>query len=256
MFTFNLKKEGGLDRVGEYQNQNTMSTSNPTGNQYGALRLVYDHFNQELFEGQLADCMLTFTRKRNTHGFLAPYRWSTHDAQEFAIHEISLSVYTIGRPLIEVFSTLVHEMAHLWQFDFGSPSRGGYHNKEWANKMEEIGLMPSANGRPGGNRTGQNMTHYIIPDGPYVQAFNAMPPEYLIPFTSIEAFLTNQQEQEDEQPQGELQKGSTGGGAVPRTSTTSSRKKTKYLCSCNYSVYGKPGLMMTCNVCSELLQEQ
>jgi hypothetical protein len=252
LFGFNLIQGEDLDRVEEYQNQNTMSTSNPTGNQYGALRLVYDHFNQELFEGQLADCMLTFTRKRNTHGFLAPYRWSTHDSQEFAIHEISLSVYTIGRPLIEVLSTLVHEMAHLWQFDFGTPSRGGYHNKEWANKMEELGLMPSANGKPSGKRTGQNMTHYIIPDGAYVQAFKAMPPEYLIPFTSIESFLTNKQEQEPNEPQGMGERGAPSGGAR----SSSSRKKTKYLCSCNYSVYGKPGLTMTCNVCSEQLQEQ
>lgn len=37
--------------------------------------------------------------------------------------------------------TIVHEMVHLWQYEFGKPSHRTYHNKE-ADKMA-IGLMPS-----------------------------------------------------------------------------------------------------------------
>jgi hypothetical protein len=37
----------------------------------------------------------------------------------------------------------VHEMAHVWQHAHGKPSRNGYHNKEWAAKMDERGLIPS-----------------------------------------------------------------------------------------------------------------
>lgn len=65
----------------------------------------------------------------------------------------------------EILSTLVHEQAHLWQCHFGTPSRAGYHNREWANKMEALGLMPSDTGAAGGKRTGQRMTHYIILGG-------------------------------------------------------------------------------------------
>jgi predicted SprT family Zn-dependent metalloprotease len=60
----------------------------------------------------------------------------------------------------QIFSTLVHEMVHLWQFHFGSSSRSGYHNREWADRMEQLGLMPSYTGEPGGERTGQRVTHY------------------------------------------------------------------------------------------------
>lgn len=65
-------------------------------------------------------------------------------------------------PPEEVMQTLVHEMVHLWQYHFGKPGRRGYHNKEWANKMESIGLMPSSTGQPGGKRTGDKMADYII----------------------------------------------------------------------------------------------
>ncbi|MBM5564638.1 SprT-like domain-containing protein, partial [Klebsiella quasipneumoniae] len=65
-------------------------------------------------------------------------------------------------PPEEIMQTLVHEMAHLWQHHFGKPGRRGYHNKEWAERMEEIGLMPSSTGKPGGAKTGDKMADYII----------------------------------------------------------------------------------------------
>ena len=62
-------------------------------------------------------------------------------------------------------------MVHLWQHHFGKPSRAGYHNKEWAEKMHAVGLHPSDTGQPGGKETGQQMTHYIAPGGPFQAAF-------------------------------------------------------------------------------------
>lgn len=37
-------------------------------------------------------------------------------------------------------------MAHAWQFHFGEPGRRGYHNKEWAEKMEAISLLCGSEG--------------------------------------------------------------------------------------------------------------
>jgi hypothetical protein len=70
-------------------------------------------------------------------------------------------------------ATLVHEMVHLEQDHFGTPSRSGYHNKEWAAWMDRVGLTPSNTGAPGGKRTGQQVTHYIVPDGPFAHAYAA-----------------------------------------------------------------------------------
>ena len=99
----------------------------PTEQQFQALNQAYQYFNQELFDGQLAGCILNFSRKKGTHGFMAPERWRRVGEESYTTHEISLTPYTLHREPILVFSTLVHEQCHLWQWDFGKPSRSGYH---------------------------------------------------------------------------------------------------------------------------------
>ena len=42
---------------------------------------------------------------------------------------------------------------------------GGYHNAEWASKMESVGLVPSTTGAPGGARVGQAVSHYVDGEG-------------------------------------------------------------------------------------------
>ena len=78
------------------------------------------------------------------------------------------ALFSEGAPQV-VLAALVHEMVHVWQYYFGKPSRMGYHNREWANKMMSIGLCPSDTGEPGGKRTGQRMSHYVIEAGLFEQ---------------------------------------------------------------------------------------
>ncbi len=55
--------------------------------------------------------------------------------------------------LPDTLSTLVHEMCHVWQHHTPAKKcRGGYHDRVWGAKMEEIGLMPSNTGLPGGKK--------------------------------------------------------------------------------------------------------
>lgn len=219
----------------------------PTEEQFLALNHAYQYFNQKLFENQLAGCILNFSRKRNTHGFMAPERWRRVGEKEYSTHEISLTPTTLSRTPIEVFSTLVHEMAHLWQWDFGNPSRSGYHNREWAAKMIEIGLMPSDTGKVGGKQTGQSMTHYIIENGVYEKAFKAMPDKYTLPFTSLEGDIMKS-----------LVGGATGGAGSKKSgklATPKGRNKTKYSCpSCKVNVWGKPELNLICEDCQKNFQ--
>jgi hypothetical protein len=65
-------------------------------------------------------------------------------------------------------------MCHCFQQHFGNPPRRGYHNREWAAQMIEVGLMPSDTGEPGGKQTGQGMFHYIIAGGPFDLAAEAL----------------------------------------------------------------------------------
>lgn len=46
--------------------------------------------------------------------------------------------------------------------------------------------MPSNTGAPGGKKTGDKMTHYIIEGGAFAKAFETIPAEYLLPWSSAE----------------------------------------------------------------------
>jgi hypothetical protein len=163
---------------------------------------MFEYFNRELFENRLPACLLNFSRKARTFGFFAPQRWQ--GGAEEVRHEISLNPSTLrSRRPIDVASTLVHEMVHLWQQDFGQPSRRGYHNAEWAQRMDEVGLVPSSTAAPGGARVGQLVSHYIATGGRFERAFEAMPSEYLLPWSCEEPEETKRQD--DAQPeQGEI----------------------------------------------------
>ena len=149
--------------------------------------------------------------------------------------------------VIETLSTLAHEMCHVWEYHYGDKkSRRTYHNREWGEKMESIGLMPSNTGLPGGKKTGQQMTHYIIEDGPFETickellannfkiswADRFIPIKFLVP-----------------KPGG---KPEPGKGAEPEPKIKS---KNKYTCvECGASVWGKPDLKIICGHCQREFQ--
>lgn len=100
-------------------------------------------------------------------GYASHERW-INQAQEF-VDELAINPeYFLGGTLLEICQTLAHEQCHIWQYHFGKPSRRKYHNAEWADKMESIGLMPSDTGLPGGRRTGERMADYVIAEGRFL----------------------------------------------------------------------------------------
>jgi hypothetical protein len=110
-----------------------------------------------------------------------------------------------------------------WQHVLGKPAARGYHNKEWAAKMKAIGLQPSNTGAVGGKETGQQMSHYIIPDGPFAKAFAAL---------AATGWRLNLQS---------AHRAGAKGGA---------NSKTKFTCpSCGWNVWGKPDTSVFCKPC-------
>ena len=141
----------------------------PTHQTYSELQQAYDHFNEALFDGKLPHCLITLQREKRTVGYFSAARFASlagATTDEIAINPSYFAVV----PLVETMQTLVHEMAHLWQQHFGQPGRGRYHNEEWAQKMESVGLMPSSTGQPGGKRTGDMMADYPIAGGRFLTA--------------------------------------------------------------------------------------
>lgn len=196
----------------------------PTREQFDAYQAMFAYFNRELFGGSLPQVVLNFSRHARSLGFFAPQRWERRGAADERSHEISLNPDTLtARDPRDVASTLVHEMVHLWQEVAGTPARRGYHNREWAEKMERVGLMPSNTGTPGGQRVGQRMTHYIIEGGAFALAFAKMPERALLPWQS---------------------------GASSLVKPKMDPSKAKYTCpGCACNVWGKAGLSLICGAC-------
>ncbi len=145
----------------------------PTEELYRSLEIAYAHFNAALFDSKLPHVIFTVQRQKGVMGYFTPDRWGSLKGEK--CHEIAINPSYIAQSrMIEVVQTLVHEMAHCWQHCFGKPGRGCYHNKEWAYKMMEIGLMPSSTGEPGGDATGEHMSDYIVKKGPFYNAYGKL----------------------------------------------------------------------------------
>lgn len=139
------------------------------------LQQAYDWFNDQLFMGGLPQCLIVLQRSKATLGYFSEDCHVEVGGKRY-ICEIALNPsYFLARTLKQTLSTLVHEQVHAWQHYFGRhKSRGGYHNSEWASRMESVGLMPSSTGAPDGARTGDKVSHYIIAGGAFDRAADAL----------------------------------------------------------------------------------
>lgn len=197
----------------------------PTKELFGTLQNAYDYFNEHLFGSELPPCMVIIHRKRNAHGYFWGEQFNNESDKK--LDEIALNPETMDRPNNVLFSTLVHEMCHLWQHHFGKVSRRGYHNKQWANKMEEVGLMPSVTGKPDGKKTGQRVTHYIIDSGAYETVFNQWQGQ------TFDKWFTKPQMKK----------------AVAQTS------KQKFTCpDCQQNAWAKPSASLVCGDCNQPME--
>jgi hypothetical protein len=217
-----------------------MNSTDPTNAQFAAYRAMWAYFNTVLFGGALGDVILNFSRLARSLGFFAPERW--RDAGDQVTHEISLNPAHLKRDNAkDAASTLVHEMAHLFRHGQPNPPRNGYHDRQWADKMESLGLMPSSTAAPGGARVGYRMSHYIIPGGAFERAFEQMPPACQLPWTcGID----------DEA------RGKGGDKKAKKAKKEAARKvKVKYSCpDCELNVWGRAGLHLRCEDCDEVLE--
>jgi len=150
---------------------NTNQPNHPTPRTYNELQRAFDFFNERLFAGDIPQCLLTLQRKANSRGYFSAERFI--NAEGRFVDEIALNPETFAMQTVAgILSTLVHEMCHAWRHHFGgeTPGRKSYHDRIWANRMESLGLSPSSTGLPGGKRTGQHVTHYIVAGGAFDQS--------------------------------------------------------------------------------------
>lgn len=208
-----------------------MTTNNPTQTTYVGLGEAYDFFNHFLFSTRLPRALITLHRHKGAYGYFSGERFGTREGDEVT-DEIALNPSHILERSVEAsLSTLVHEMCHLEQHHFGKPSRGGYHNKQWAGYMRAVGLIPSSTASPGGAETGQKVSHYIEPGGRFAKACAEL----------IGQGFT-------------LRYGERGGDEQARAKKRAS--KTKYSCDgCGQNAWGKPDSHFICGDCEQRMEE-
>lgn len=236
----------------------------PTSEAYDELQIAYDHFNEHLFNNALPQCLITLQREKRTYGYFSPERFVHSKGKrtdEIAMNPAYFSVC----PPVEIMQTLVHEMVHLWQHHFGKTGRRGYHNKEWANKMESIGLMPSSTGKEGGAKTGDRMADYVIEGGRFISVYeklmnNDFSISWMDRFPAQDKIFQIFEEAKD--PQEFIEACESKGIDTQNIKVTDDGKITfltqnksnriKYSCpTCEVNVWGKPELTILCGECSE-----
>jgi predicted RNA-binding Zn-ribbon protein involved in translation (DUF1610 family) len=215
-------------------------TTTPPMQTYEGLDRAYQFFNSELFDGILPPCLITMQRSRKAYGYFSSNRFANIDNLDQVAHEIALNpAYFLKETQTRVLSTLVHEMVHLWQFHFGKAGRGRYHNLQWARKMESVGLMASATGLPGGKKTGDRVSHYILDDGPYARVCAS----YLANEETLlfqDRAYTAQAADEDAAIRERLQKAAS---------------KTRFSCpACGQNAWARRGAQLICAECDERMQ--
>lgn len=206
-----------------------MNAVNPTQRTYKTLDDAYRFFNGRLFGGTMPGCLITMQRSKKAYGYFAGRRFGSADGNEVT-DEIALNPsHFRSRTTEESLSTLVHEMAHLQQHHFGKPSRASYHNKEWAQMMRAVGLIPSDTGAPGGREVGQKVSHYIEEGGAFARACAEL---MGMGFDALYVELWSE------------------GEAAKRKKKAAS--KTRYTCpTCGVNAWAKPQTALVCGDCEE-----
>jgi hypothetical protein len=190
---------------------------------------AFDYLNQSLFAGALPDVFIRYETKANSDGYYSPNGFSGRSG-EFGKDTITLNADRfVGRTDKQILAVLGHNLCHHWQRHFDTEPKRHYHDENWSAKMVEIGLQPSSSGENGGKVTGQHMSQYIIPDGPFDQACNNL---------IATGWALN------------LQSTPRPG---PKVKTNDS--KTTFTCpACAQNAWGKPDLAILCEPCRIKMQ--
>jgi len=235
---------------------------------YVTLSDCYDLFNGELFGGKLRGCVLTFEDRGQHFGYFRENGFIDRDGDRKR-DEICLNPrhFLAKTGDLELLQTLVHEQVHQWQFQFGKPSLRTYHNREWADKMLALGLVPSDTGRPGGRMTGQKMADYPEEGGQFLKVARDLLGTKMLVRWYKEGVAIRRAEEYAEMPAEDvppvvamlaasLPVRTEGEGGASPTKPSAAPSKVSYQCpTCRTRAWGKANLSLICGKCHEATGE-
>ena len=101
-----------------------------------------DLINKNLFNNELDPCTISI----QTRGKMNAFAWCTGSKVwkngKLEIREINFSAEYLNRPIKDMFETMIHELVHAYnsQNKIKDCSSNQYHNKNFKNKCETVGL--------------------------------------------------------------------------------------------------------------------
>lgn len=227
--------------------------SNPTKEIYDFLTQVCTAINKECFNSELPEVLLTIKGKGRVFGYYKKKAFISHDGE--IVDEIAVNpAYFATHGFKELLQTLGHEMCHQWQYIHGTPSIRSYHNKQFAEKMKSIGLIPSSTGKEGGKETGQNMADYMGETGLLPDLFKSLEEKgVFIPWYERLAAKAAVQPMTVTAPDN-VYLTSSSFANTPETTSNTTRARYTHKCTEDKKhsvIYGKPNLPIKCGVCNE-----
>ncbi len=202
--------------------------------EYSVFDEAYEFLNEKLFGNNLPDVLITLNRKKNARGYFSFERIVSRDNPKLLISEIGMNPdYFQERSDLDILSTLCHEACHVFQFYLGNrPEKPKYHDREFSEIMEKIGLFTSSTGEEGGRRQGVKISHYIIPDGKFEKCCIEFLKNHKLNWQNL--------------------------SVLEKEKKTRERKsKLKYVCpDCERSVSSKDEIKVMCMSCNQEMEEQ
>ena len=107
------------------------------------LESIYDLLNEEFFESALSKVTITIMSSPKTYGSFS-LRDDTWVSAIGGTHELNVSAGALGRPIVNVCCTLLHEMTHFFCLVNGIQDcsrSGSYHNRNFKTAAEQHGLI-------------------------------------------------------------------------------------------------------------------
>ena len=110
------------------------------------LYIWFDLFNENFFQGRLKNPVISFERTRSdTLGHFAL------DRNAFGLKwNTNINCLYVDLPLVDTLATLLHEMTHQWQQEFGKKGTkrrtSSYHNVEFRDMTKSMGIPSNESG--------------------------------------------------------------------------------------------------------------
>lgn len=138
----------------------------------GYLEKMYRELNNDRFNGELEECIITIQSARGSYGHVTCGKvWKVNGMSVQANrYELNIAAEELNRPIENVVSTLLHEMTHIYNMmhDIQDCSRGNtYHNKKFKEKAESVGLRIDHDKKYGWTITSptEELIDYVIEKG-------------------------------------------------------------------------------------------